>query len=394
MEEIKNASKKILVVCGEASGDLHAANLVSAIKDINPDIQFFGLGGEKLKSEGVSLIFNIVDIAVVGFFEVLKNLKKFHRIFVATLKETDKIKPSLAILIDYPGFNLHLAKELKKRGIPIIYYISPQVWAWGENRIKTIKQLINHMLVAFKFEEELYKKHNIPVSFVGHPLLDVVKPDNPKENLFAELNLDPKNITISLLPGSREREVKTLLPIMLDSAKLIRRSIPSAQFIVLRSPTVDEDIFKNIFLRYDLPIYILSARTYAGLTASDFALVASGTATLETAILGIPMVILYKVSFLTWLYVRTLIKIPYIGLVNVVKQKKIIEEFLQYNATPRKIADYIVNLLKDTDKLKHLKNELLSLKNSLGEEGASKKAARIIVDFLNQDDGKSHKNHK
>lgn len=382
MERIKTQAKKILIVCGEASGDLHAANLVRAIKDIAPDTQFFGLGGERLKSEGVNLIFNIVDIAVVGFFEVLKNLKTFHRIFIATLKEADKVKPDMAILIDYPGFNLHLAKELKKRDIPIIYYISPQVWAWGESRIKTIKQLVNHMLVVFKFEEEIYKKHNIPVSFIGHPLLDVVKPDIQKEKLFAELNLDPKNITVSLLPGSREREVKILLPIMMKSAALIKKNIPSAQFLILRSTAVAEDIFKNIFLHYDVPVYILSARTYAGLTASDFALVASGTATLETAILGIPMAILYKVSFLTWLYVKTLIKIPYIGLVNVVKQKKIIAEFLQYNARPKMIADYAVRLLKDKDKLNYIRTDLLSLKDSLGEEGASKKAARIIVDFL------------
>lgn len=381
MEESKN----ILIVAGEASGDLHACNLVRAIKNIHPRINFFGLGGRELKKEGVNLYFNIVDLAVVGFFEVLKNLKKFRQIFYGLLKEVDKVRPDLAILVDYPGFNLRLAGELKKMGIPIIYYISPQVWAWNEKRIETIRKLIDRMLVIFKFEEGLYKSHDIPVSFVGHPLLDIVKPRVSKEELFREFRLNLNNRTFALLPGSREKEVKTLLPIMLDTACLIYKELgPHIQFLILRSPAVKEDLFNKILARYKLPAYLISGRTYDGLASSDFALVASGTATLETAILGIPMVILYKVSFLTWLYLKMRIRIPYIGLVNVVKNEKFIAEFLQYNAKPRKIADYIVKISKDKQKLGQIREGLSGVAASLGEKGASAKAARIIVDFLKE----------
>jgi len=376
--------KNILIVAGEASGDLHASCLVKAIKNIYPQLNFFGLGGEALKKEGVNLYFNLVDLAVVGFFEVLKNLKKFREVFYGILREVDKIRPDLAILVDYPGFNLRLAGELKKRNIPIIYYISPQVWAWGEKRIGHIAKLVKRMLVVFKFEEALYKNHGIPASFVGHPLLDIVRPNVTKERLFKELNLNSNNLTIALLPGSREKEVKTLLPVMLDTAALISKTLgDNIQFLILRSPTVKEDLFKKLLARHkELTLRLVSGRAYDGLAGSDFALVASGTATLETAILGIPMVILYKVSFSTWAYLRMKIRIPYIGLVNVVKGEKIIEEFIQYNARPRKIADYIIRVLKDKEELSRIREGLSCVTASLGEKGASMKAAQIVAEML------------
>jgi len=379
MEKTKN----ILIVAGEASGDLHASCLIRAIKDISPEANFFGLGGVALKKEGVNLYCNIVDLAVVGFLEVLSNLKKFLGIFHGLLKEVDRVKPDLAILIDYPGFNLRLAGELKIRNIPVIYYISPQVWAWGENRIETIRRIIDRMLVVFKFEEELYKKHNIPVSFVGHPLLDVVKPKVSKEDLCKEFGLNSNSPVFALLPGSREKEVKTLLPIMLDTARLIHKNLGNnIQFLILRSPAVQEDIFYDIIKHYQIPLHLLSERAYDGLAACDFALVASGTATLETAILGIPMVIIYKVSFPTWAYLRMKIKIPYIGLVNIVRGEKLIEEFIQYNARPKRIADYIVATFKDKQRLKQIKESLAGVTASLGEKGASARAAQIIMDSL------------
>jgi len=381
MEKTQN----ILIVAGEASGDLHASCLVKAIKDISPSINFFGLGGAALKKEGVHLYSNIVDLAVVGFSEVLRNLKKFIDIFNGLLKEVDKVRPDLAILVDYPGFNLRLAVELKKRNIPVIYYISPQVWAWGEKRIGTIKKVINRMLVVFKFEEGLYRNHNVPVSFVGHPLLDIVKPKVAKEQLYKEFGLDLNKPTFALLPGSREKEVKTLLPIMLDTARLIHKKLGNnIQFLILRSPAVKEAIFYDITKRYRIPAHLVSDRAYDGLSASDFALVASGTATLETAILGIPMAIVYKVSFLTWAYLKMKIRIPYIGLVNVVRGQKFVEEFIQYNASPKRIADYIAATFKDRQRLEQIKKDLARVTASLGEKGASLRAAQIIIDFLEE----------
>lgn len=381
--------KHILIVAGEASGDLHAANLVKAIKEISGSIRFSGLGGEKLKAQGVNLYFDITALAVVGFFEVLKNLQKFRAIFKQVLAEADKDKPDLAILVDYPGFNIRLAEELKIRNIPIIYYISPQVWAWGAKRVETIKRLVSRIIVVFKFEEELYRKNNVPVSFVGHPLLDIVRPDTSKEELFFRFGLDPKKITIALLPGSREIEVTTLLPIMLKSAELILEGLPQAQFLLLRSPCVKEEIFKKILSGRKLPVCLISDMAYSAIASSDFALVASGTATLETAILGVPMAIVYKVSFLTWAYIRMLIKIPYIGLVNVVKQEKFIAEFIQYDARPQKIAAYAAGVLNNPQRLAAIKEGLSAVGKSLGEKGASLRAARIITDFLGENADKS-----
>ena len=286
--------KRILIVAGEASSDLHAANLVKEIKTLLPELEFFGLGGTKMENQGVRLFANIVNLAVVGFIEVLKNIRKFKAIFNQLLREVDKLNPHLAILIDYPGFNLRLANELKKRNIPIVYYISPQVWAWGRNRINIIKRLVRRMIVIFKFEEELYKKEGVAVSFVGHPLLDTIRTDS-------FLPLPAGRTTISLLPGSREAEVKHLLPIMLESAKNIWERIPKSQFLILRSSTVKMDLFNQILANYQLPVYVFNDKTYEGLASCDFALIASGSATLESTLLEKPFLLIYKVSWFSWL---------------------------------------------------------------------------------------------
>jgi lipid-A-disaccharide synthase len=375
-------NKHILIVAGEASGDLHAAHLVKTIIKMRPDTAFLGLGGECLKKEGVEICYDIVGLAVVGLFEVLKNLKKFKEIFDGLLQIVDRRKPDLAILVDYPGFNLRLAGELKKRGIPVIYYISPQVWAWGRGRIATIKRLVDLMLVVFAFEEELYKKHGVPAAFVGHPLLDIIKTSSSKEEVLMKARLNAQKYTFALLPGSREKEVKVLLPIMLDTARLLYRQKPDSQFLILRSSNVAEDIFRRICASYQIPVAIASDMTYDGLKASDFALVASGTATLETALLGIPMVILYKISFLTWAYLKTSVKIPYIGLVNVIRGKKVIAEFIQYDAKPEKIAAYILSVITDGGAVARIKQDLRDTVGLLGEKGASERAARKVVDFL------------
>jgi lipid-A-disaccharide synthase len=369
--------KKILIVAGEASSDLHAANLVKEIKSLLPSIEFFGLGGAKMARQGVKLSANIVDLAVVGFVEVLKNIKKFKYLFDQLLQEIDKLNPCLAILIDYPGFNLRLAAELKKRNIPVVYYISPQVWAWGKNRINLIKKLIKRMIVIFKFEEEFYKNQGVAVTFVGHPFLDIVKADSL-------LAIPHERITLALMPGSREAEVRRLLPLMLESAKIIREKIINSQFIILRSSTVKEEIFNQILANYNLPVYVFSDRTYEGLASSDFALVASGSATLESAILQKPFVIVYKVSWFSWLFLRAIIQIPYIGLVNIVAGRRMIEEFVQYRARPKNIADYVTKTLNNPQKMASLKDELAKIKSLLGEKGASRRAAEISVDLLDR----------
>jgi lipid-A-disaccharide synthase len=378
-------SKDILIVAGEASGDLRAAELVQQIKNIRPDLKFFGLGGERLKNEGVEISYDITRLAVVGLLEVLKHLREFKRIFDALLVTVDKKKPALAILVDYPGFNLRLAQQLKKRNIPVIYYISPQVWAWGSKRTKTIKEVVERMIVFFKFEEELYRKENIRVSFVGHPLLDTVRPGSSKDELMRKLKISPAKFTVALLPGSREKEVNNILPIMLDSAKLLQEDLKDIRFLILRSSTVRKEVFLRILAGYDrdnLKLQLLDEMTYEGITASDFALVASGTATLEVTILGVPMAILYKVSFFSWLYLRLAIKLAHIGMVNIIAGREIVPEFIQYRAKPRKIADHVKGVLTNPRETAKIKAELSSVVAMLGDKNASLRAAEIIVNDL------------
>jgi lipid-A-disaccharide synthase len=375
--------KKILIVAGEASGDQHAANLVREIKRLGTPVCFWGLGGDCLKREQVILKADMVSLAVIGFFEVLKNLRSIHAIYKSLLADVDRDKPDLAILVDYPGFNLRLAKELNRRNIPVVYYISPQIWAWGKRRIETIRKTISRMIVFFPFEEALYRRNAVPVSFVGHPCLDHVRPSAPVEDFRKKFYLDPQKRTIGLLAGSRYKEVKTLLPIMLDAAaRIAKNSHFPIQVLVLAAPTVPAELIKEIVAKNGPGATIVNNMTYDGIAASDFCIVCSGTATLETAILGTPMVIVYKVNFLTWLYMRLLIRIPYIGLVNVVAGKKIAEELIQFDATPDRIASYCTEVLADTRKLSSLRQELSAVKQALGEKGASVRAAQAVKDFL------------
>jgi len=373
--------KTIFIVAGEYSGDLHGAGLAKALKKINPQIKLCGAGGELMKSAGVEIYYNFLDLAVVGFWEVVKNLKKFKKIFKFLSQKLDMVNPDVVILIDYPGFNLRFAKEIKKRNIKLIYYISPQIWAWGRNRIKLIRKFVDKMIVIFKFEEEFYKSYGIDANFVGHPLLDIVKPSLPKSELLKRYNLSPDKKTIALLPGSRETEVRRHLPLMLRTGEIIQKKIPAVQFILCRSPSISEDIFFPYIRHSPLNITQLT-NSYDSIELADFVIVASGTATLETAILGKPMVIIYKTSFLTWAMIKPQIKIPYIGLVNIVAGEKIVPEFIQYEANPGKISQKVVDILTNQEKQTEIKRDLCKIKEKLGEPGATERAAKIILDYI------------
>jgi lipid-A-disaccharide synthase len=378
--------KNILIVAGEASGDQHAADLLGELKKIHPDLYAFGLGGEKLKNAGADIMTDMTAHAVVGFVEILKNYTTFKRIFLDLLKKVDDVRPEAAILVDYPGFNLRLAGELKKRGIKVIYFISPQVWAWGKKRIDFIRTHVDLMLVLFKFEEILYADGRFRVRFVGHPLLDHVKPSKSIQQTLQDIGFRQTGKTIALLPGSRMREVTQLLPVMLKSAQRIFKKEPLAQFLICRAPTIPRQVVKDLMDRaeIDFPYKVLENETYNGVAAADFAIVASGTATLETAILNKPMIIVYKVSFLTWLLAKFFIKIPNIGLVNVVAGQRIVPELVQFDAIPRKIADTVLAILGDKKQMEKIHAELYALKNTLGIPGACRRAAEEISRFLSK----------
>lgn len=374
--------KRILIVAGEVSGDMHGANLVKSLKMKSAELEFFGLGGSRMEGAGVKLYYNLVDIAVMGLFEVLKKYRIFKKIFHSLVEKLDKETFDCVILIDYPGFNLRFAKEVKKRGIPILYYISPQVWAWGKGRIRTIKNLVDKIIVLFKFEEELYKEKGLDVEFVGHPLVDIVKPSMSREEGSRQFGLDSGKKTVAFLPGSREFEVRGLLPIMKRTAELIKQNYPDVQFLVTRLPSLKSQVFDEILKNNPAGLKIIENRTYDVIEAADVVITKSGTSTLETAILEKPMIITYKTSFITYIIVRMIIKLPYVGLVNVVAGDKIIPEFLQYQARPGLIAEEALSLLRDEAKVSNTKKALREVKRRLGEAGANEKARDAVLNFL------------
>jgi lipid-A-disaccharide synthase len=374
------AEKKILIICGEASGELHAAGLTLALKKINPGLKVFGVGSELLRQAGAEIIYDIKGLSVIGLFDALKKLPKFFELKKLLLDKIKQEKFDAVIFVDFSGFNLRLAKDINN-AIPTIYYVSPQVWASRPGRVQTIKKYIKKMIVLFKFEEEFYKKFGVDADFVGHPLLDIVKPTMQKTELLNNLKFAENKTTIALLPGSRKQEIKNILPVMLQTAKLINKRI-DAQFVIAKSPSVDWEVYNQIIKHFKIEVKLVEGKTYDCLNIADFALVCSGTATLETAIMQKPFCVIYKMNLSNYLLYRPQVKVPYIGMVNIVAGKKIIPEFLQFGAVPKKIAQEALRILRDPKVIQQITSDLNLVKSSLGEAGAASRAAKIILEFI------------
>ena len=369
-----------MIVAGEASGDDHAAHLVEELKKLDPALTFSGLGGTLMERAGVEVIEDLTQWAVVGFVEVLKHYTHFKRAFDRFLDEAERRRPAAVILVDYPGFNLRLAKELKKRGIKVIYYISPQVWAWKEKRIRTIKQVVDRMIVIFPFEKNFYDRHGMDVAYVGHPALDDLKVTRPAPAFLKDLGFLPGNLTIGLLPGSREKEIERHFPIMLEAAKLLHDQFNKLQFVVFKAPTVSMLQMEKYFRPYvQLPIKMVHNDLHNGLNAMNLCIVASGTATFETALFEKPMVIVYRTSPVTFFFLKLMMKVKHIGMVNVLAGKGIVPECVQRNATPKKIAKALMEIFTDDLKITEIKEELRKVKAMMGEPGASRRAAEEVL---------------
>lgn len=376
-------AKKILIVSGEPSGDLHASNLVKDLKNLKPDLEFFGLGGALSKEAGVDISFDIAKLSVVALVDVWKNIFTIGKVFTSLLKKVDSARADLAILVDYPGFNLRLARELKKKNIPVIYYISPQVWAWGEDRIDIIKKCVTKIIVFFKFEEDLYKAHGVNAEFVGHPLSETVKPLLSKNEILKKYGLSDKKAIIALLPGSRMTEVKTLLHIMVGGARIIDKELNGAQFVIAKYKNLPLELYEKAVKNSRCPLKIIEGDIYNILSVAKFAIVASGTATLETAIIGTPFIITYKTNLINYIAYKIVTKIKVLGLVNVIAGKVIVPELLQYDATPTKLANTSIEILRDDSKCSAMLAELNRVKASLGTPGARLRAARAILPYIN-----------
>lgn len=358
-----------------------AGCLAKAIKEINPQIKISGVGGESLKKLADEIYCDIRQLSVFGFFDALRKLPKFIALKELILKKINPTSSQLIILVDFSGFNLRLAKAINNR-IPVIYYVSPQVWASRKGRLKTIKKYISKMLVLFKFEKEFYHRNELEVDFIGHPLLDIVKPQNQKTKILEDMKLSPANTTIALLPGSRKQEIENILPIMLKTARLINKKTSHTQFIIAKSTQVDSSVYDRLTVNPGIELRIMEARTYDCLEAADFALVCSGTATLEAAIMKKPFFIIYKMNWLNYLLYRPQVKVPFIGMVNIVVGGKVIPEFIQSQARPEKIASDAVALLNNSSKMNEMIRGLAEVRSQLGESGAAKRAAQIILDYL------------
>ena len=349
---------------------------MKAMLSLNPNLKFSGIGGNKMISAGLKSIENIEKLAVMGFVEVIKHLVFFHNLTKRILVEIDICKPQQIILIDYPGFNLRLAKKIKKQfNIPITYYISPQIWAWKEKRIEIIRKYVDQMLVIFPFEENWYRERGIEAKFVGHPIFDEWIPSS-KENLCEELTLKLDTPVVILYPGSREQEVNRHLPIILQAAHQLRAENKNIQFIVGSAKYVNID-------KYIIPSWIHIEKRYPqkALECADLALVASGTSTVEAAVFGTPMIIIYKMSLLSWWLSKKLVKVPYVGMVNIIAGSMIMPEILQVEATASKIYKTAQEIIGSPEKMNQMKSDLSNVKNLLKGRENMQSAAKYILDM-------------
>ncbi len=370
-------SPTFLIIAGEASGDLHGARLVQALKAASPDSEIFGIGGDGMSAAGMELLFHIRDMAVVGFSEVIRHLPFLRKVMATVVAEVERRQPAVVILIDYPGFNLRLAKRLRERRLKILYYIAPQVWAWGAKRIPQMAKLVDEMAVVFPFEAPLFAQAGLRTHFVGHPLLEGLTPRLTQHAFFAAHGFAQTKPLLGLLPGSRKHEITRLLPDMIATAQLLREHYPDLQIGVGQAPTLPESLYHQFILNHE--IQLIPNGTYELMRDSTACIVCSGTATLETACFGTPLVIVYRVSRLSYEIGKRVVKLPYIGLVNVVAGRKIAPEFVQNDFKPQAVADAILPYLQHNQTREQFCRELAQVRNLLGTPGASERTAAIAL---------------
>lgn len=328
---------------------------------------------------GQEQFYDTRQMAILGFTEVIRHLPFLWRVYRHLEREIVTRKPACAVLIDYPGFNLRLAKILKKHAVPVLWYIAPQVWAWHKSRVQQMAKLVDHLAVVFPFETAIFRQAGLATSFVGHPLVEVLKAEMDEAEFFASAGWHPQNKTLALLPGSRKQEVERLLPVMLETAVRIKRRIPETQVIIAQSPNLATEFYRNYGTTHGLPdVKLLQNATYSIMKYSTAAIVASGTATLETGFFKTPMAVVYRMSPLTYTIGKRVVKLANIGLVNIVAGEEVVPEFIQNEFEPEAVANYILNLFGDNKSLKEISARLGKVKDKLGDKGASEKVAKLI----------------
>jgi lipid-A-disaccharide synthase len=374
---------KVMLSCGEPSGDLYAGALTTEIRRLEPDADVFGLGGERLAAAGGRLVADYGGLAVTGLAEALPALPRYWATYRRLVAVARAERPNVLVVIDYPDFNFRLGAAVAAIGIPVVYYISPQVWAWRRGRLRTMKRFVTRALVIFPFEEALYREADLPVAFVGHPLLDLVTPTRGRDTFRREHRLDPEAPTVAILPGSRANELRMILPGLVGAAERIAQRLPLVQFVVARAPNLPDALFEPLArlarVTSRAPC-IVESQTDDALVAADVVLTASGTATIQTALHERPMVVVYRLSPLTYWIGRRFVRVNAFGMVNLVAERKIVPEFLQESFTPDAVAGEAVRFLTDASHAAQTRAELRAVRERLGGPGASRRAAEQVLD--------------
>lgn len=377
--------KQVMLVAGEASGDLHAAKLAAGVLAKRTDVHFFGIGGTEMRKAGVDVLVDSAELAVVGLFEVLAHRKV---IFGALNKMRELLRsdpPDLVILTDYPDFNLRLAQTAKQLGIKVLYYISPQVWAWREGRVKTIRERVDMMAVVFPFEEHFYQQHLVPVRYVGHPLNEEVIASADRDTLLQEFGLAPTNKTVGLFPGSRQSEIRRLLPIILEAATQLKQQHPELQFLLPIASTLSAEDIKPYLVDYqELTVTMISDRSYDVMEACDAIITVSGTVTLEIALLGKPMVIINKLAWLSYHIVKRLFKLDYIGLCNIVANERLVPELIQHDAQAGNIVTEIEKMLYDEQYRESIREKLSRIQSILAQPPRQGDIVELTLEMLEE----------
>jgi lipid-A-disaccharide synthase len=372
---------RILLSSGEASGDLYAGELLSELRRREPSLEAFGLGGPRSRAAGADLVVDIREISVMGLVEVLHKIPALKRAMSSLTDAAGWRKPDAAVLVDFSGFHLRLARRLSEKGIPILYYVSPQVWAWRRGRIRRIRELVDQMLVILPFEEELYRKEGVPVRYVGHPLVDLVAPTRSRERFCADLGLDPGRPILLFLPGSRKREVELHAPVLREVMESLRRERPELQFLMSRAPTVERAWIEGALGGFPPELPLLEGETYDGLKHAALAVVASGTATVEAALSETPMIVVYRVGRLTYALGRPFVDVPYYSMVNLIAGREVVPELIQHDMNRDRILAEVEKLLRP-QAVAEMRDGLREVKRRLGGNGASGRAADAVLSFV------------
>jgi lipid-A-disaccharide synthase len=373
---------RLLLSCGEPSGDLYAGALTRELRALIPGLTIAGLGGPQFGAAGGRLLEDYRGLAVTGLTEVLPKLSKLaatRRRLVAWARDE---RPDALVVIDFPDFNLFLARAVRRLGIPVIYYVSPQIWAWRSGRLNTIREVASRVLVIFPFEEAIYRKGGVPVEFVGHPLVELIPPVPSRAAFISELGLDPRARTLAMLPGSRPNEVALILPDLLEACRIVSNRLPGTQVIVARAPNLDDELFRDAIGRADLPLAVVEGQTDAALASADLALTASGTATVQAALHDTPMVVVYRLSPLTYRLGRRFVKVNTFAMVNLIAGERIVPELIQEAFTPDAVAAEAIGMMTDPIRNGAVRQGLQRVRERLGGPGASRRAAEAIVHAL------------